>query len=430
MQEEPEELLSLSTSYPWCKLHSQLKKVSRELGCQGNRPKARPATDQLFDTVRPSAPFWGKIHASCDSFHNGKESFYFILLLMFNPSSFVSVESVTSGHPDKVCDQISDAVLDACLAQDPNSRVAVECFGGHGLLVIGGEVTTTAKVDYTQIAREVYQSIGYADPLEIILRVVEQSPDIAQGVDTGGAGDQGIMYGFATDETAEFLPKPVVLAQALAKNLEQLRRDDPACSWLGPDGKTQVTFEGTELRSVLVSTQHLPTIEQTEIRTQLIQKLIEPLISESRAIEILTNPTGAFVMGGFAADTGLTGRKIMVDTYGGLAPHGGGAFSGKDPSKVDRSAAYMCRFVAKNLVARGLAKRCLVSVAYAIGRAEPLMVEAQDENGRSISGVREEFDFRPRAIIERLGLLRPIYKQTAAYGHFGKSGLPWEEIVV
>jgi S-adenosylmethionine synthetase len=350
--------------------------------------------------------------------------------MIINPRQY-TVESVTSGHPDKVCDQISDAILDECLKQDPKSRVAVESFGGHHMIVVAGEVTSTAKVDYEAIARQVYKDIGYDDPtLKVIINVVQQSPDIAQGVDTGGAGDQGIMYGFATDETPEFLPKGVVLAQKMAKKLEDLRTSG-TLPWLRPDGKTQVTFRDGKLITALVSTQHSEDVTQEQIRAGLMENLFKPLLgAEADTIEILVNPTGLFVQGGFDADTGLTGRKIMVDTYGGLAPHGGGCFSGKDPSKVDRSAAYMCRFVAKNVVAQGLAKECTVSVAYAIGRAEPVMVEAINEKGESLADwVKERFDFKPRAIIERLQLQRPIYRQTAAYGHFGKAGLPWEEIV-
>ena len=350
--------------------------------------------------------------------------------MIIHPRQY-TVESVTSGHPDKVCDQISDAVLDACLAQDPKSRVAVESFGGHHMIVVMGEVTTNAKVDYEAIARQVYKDIGYDDPtLKVITNVVQQSPDIAQGVDTGGAGDQGIMYGFATDETPEFMPRGVVLAQGMAKKLEELRRSGEL-PWLRPDGKTQVTFRDGQIITALVSTQHAAEASEADVRAGLIEKLFKPMLNnEFDKIEVLVNPTGSFVQGGFDADTGLTGRKIMVDTYGGLAPHGGGCFSGKDPTKVDRSAAYMCRFVAKNAVAKKLAKECTVSVAYAIGRAEPVMVEALNEKGESIADwVVKNFDFKPRAIIERLQLQRPIYRQTAAYGHFGRPGLPWEEIV-
>ncbi|HEY9584368.1 MAG TPA: methionine adenosyltransferase [Candidatus Paceibacterota bacterium] len=346
-----------------------------------------------------------------------------------------TVESVTSGHPDKVCDQISDAVLDACLAQDPMSRVAVETFGSHGHLVIGGEVTTRAKIDYAKIAAAIYKKIGYDKPLEIKVVVAEQSPDIAMGVDTGGAGDQGIMYGYASDETPEYLPTGVVLTHKLAEGLEALRKSKKV-KWLKPDGKTQVTYINGKLKTVLVSCQHDKKVTQEEIKKVITAKLINPIVKKvtgklpAKDVNILVNPTGSFIPGGFEADAGLTGRKIMVDTYGGLAPHGGGAFSGKDLTKVDRSAAYMARYVAKNLVANGYAKQCLVSVAYAIGKVEPLMVSATDEKGKDLSKILEgKFDFRPKAIIEHLGLRQPIFSQTAAYGHFGKKGLPWEKVV-
>ncbi|MDP3957268.1 MAG: methionine adenosyltransferase [bacterium] len=348
---------------------------------------------------------------------------------MSHQHNLYTVESVTSGHPDKVCDQVSDAILDACLAEDPESRVAVETFGSHGRFYIGGEVTTKAKVDYAAIARKVYKEIGYDNELDIQAHVIEQSPDIAMGVDTGGAGDQGIMYGFATDETPEFLPKGVVLVHQLTEGLEKLRKSGEV-QWLRPDGKSQVTMLDGKIETILVSTQHAEDVTQEEIRQTLIDKLIAPLVGDVSDINIYINPTGRFVRGGFDSDTGLTGRKLMVDTYGGIILHGGGCFSGKDPSKVDRSAAYMCRYVAKNLVANGFAKECLVSVAYAIGKAEPLMVEALDENGKSLRDIAiKHFDFRPRAIMDTLQLRRPIYAQTAKYGHFGKAGLPWEEII-
>lgn len=347
---------------------------------------------------------------------------------MFHLLNYYTTESVTSGHPDKVCDQISDAILDECLRQDPKSRVAVETFGSHGKLMIGGEVTTNAKVDYEAIARKVYADIGYDEPLDVLVHIAEQSGNIAQGVDTGGAGDQGIMYGYATDETKEMLPLGVVLSHALARRLEELRTTG-VLPWLKPDGKTQVTIRDGKVITALTSTQHAEEVSQEEIRKGLIEHLFTPIIPNAKDIEILVNPTGVFVLGGFAADAGLTGRKIMVDTYGGLIPHGGGAFSGKDPTKVDRSAAYMCRFAAKNLVANGYAKKALVTVAYAIGRVEPVMVEAFSEDGKNLSDiVAKHYDFRPLAIIERLGLRRPLYKETAAYGHFGVSGRPWEEI--
>jgi S-adenosylmethionine synthetase len=361
------------------------------------------------------------------------ERFFYVKLLikkyMINQPRIYTVESVTSGHPDKICDQISDAILDECLRQDPASRVAMESFGCHGLLVIGGELTSNAKIDYEKIGRDVYRSIGYFDDLKVITNVIQQSADIAQGVDTGGAGDQGIMYGYATNETPEFLPAGIVLVHKFTKGLENLRKSGEI-SWLLPDGKAQVTMAGDKIKTILISCQHQENVSQQEIRQALIEKLIKPLVGDITGIEVLVNPTGKFVIGGFVADTGLTGRKIMVDTYGGLYPHGGGAFSGKDPSKVDRSAAYMARFVAKNLVAAGQAQKCLVSAAYAIGQAEPVMVEAINEKGVSLAeGIKDKFDFRPRAIIERLNLLKPIYLQTASYGHFGKTGLPWEEII-
>lgn len=341
-----------------------------------------------------------------------------------------TAESVTSGHPDKICDQISDAILDEYLRRDPESRTGVECFGNHGMLVIGGEVTSTGTVDAEAVARAIYREIGYTDELQIMAHLVKQSPDIAQGVDTGGAGDQGIMYGYATAETQEFLPRPVVLAHALTRRLTDLRRHDPAYAWLGPDGKAQVTIDHGRITAVLVSTQHAADMSHDDVLVGVRDGVIAPIIGDLRDVEVLVNPTGRFVIGGFAGDSGLTGRKLMVDTYGGLIPHGGGAFSGKDPTKVDRSASYMTRFVAKNLVANGLAKNCLVSVAYAIGRAAPLMIRAVTGEGKDLSAlVREKFDFRPRAIIERLGLRRPMYLRTASGGHFGKDGLPWEEVI-
>jgi S-adenosylmethionine synthetase len=339
-----------------------------------------------------------------------------------------TTESVTAGHPDKVCDQISDAILDACLTEDPTSRVAVETFGSHGYMMLGGEVRTNAKIDYAGIAQKVYEDIGYTEKLNILEHVAVQSGDIAMGVDTGGAGDQGIMYGYATDETKEMLPLGVVLSHALARRLEKLRRDG-TLPWACPDGKTQVTISNGKVVTALTSTQHTEAVSQEKIKADLIEHLFTPVLGSLEGVEILVNPTGQFILGGFTADAGLTGRKIMVDTYGGLMPHGGGAFSGKDATKVDRSAAYMCRFAAKNLVANGYGKKVLVTVAYAIGRADPVMVEAFDDSGKDLSEiVQKNFDFRPRAIIERLGLTRPIFRETAAYGHFGVEGRPWETI--
>lgn len=344
-------------------------------------------------------------------------------------SKTYTVESVTSGHPDKICDQVSDAILDECLRQDPKSRVAIESFGAHGLFVVGGEVTTKAKFDAGKIARKIYKQIGYRDGLKVITNIIKQSPDIAMGVDTGGAGDQGIMYGYATDETKEFLPKAVVLVHKLTAGLEKLRKEKKI-KWLMPDGKAQITMKNGKIDTVLVSCQHNKSVTHDEIEKTLIQKLIKPTIGNLKGIKVLVNPTGRFEVGGFVADTGLTGRKLMVDTYGGMLPHGGGCFSGKDPTKVDRSGAYMCRYVAKNLVAKGLAKKCLVSVSYAIGKEKPLMIEAFNEKGKNLSSfVKKNFDFRPLSIMETLKLRQPIYLKTASYGHFGKEGLPWEKVL-
>ena len=350
----------------------------------------------------------------------------------FFMSKLKTAESVTSGHPDKICDQISDAILDSYLKKDPLSRVAVEAFGSHGLVVVGGEVTSKTKVPIKKIVKEVYDSIGYADKIKIVTNVVEQSPDIARGVDTGGAGDQGIMYGYATNETPEFLPRTVVYAHRLAQGLENLRRNNSLFSWLGPDGKTQVTMKDSDITDVLISCQHKPEMNLSQIRNLVTENLIRPSLGGGD-YRILINPTGIFTLGGFQADTGLTGRKIMVDTYGGLIPHGGGCFSGKDPSKVDRSAAYMARFVAKNIVANKYAGQCLVSIAYAIGKREPLMIEAETFGTGDDFSIRQKiiksFNFSPKGIIDLLGLQKPIYQKTAIYGHFGKPDLPWERIV-
>lgn len=351
---------------------------------------------------------------------------------MSNPSSssiWKTAESVTEGHPDKLCDQISDALLDAYLEQDPMSRVAIESFGCHGFILIGGEVTSNGQVAAESVARQVYKDVGYTDSPQVWTRIVKQSPDIAMGVNTGGAGDQGIMYGYATDETEEYLPKEIVLARKLTQGLARLRKTDPNFSWLRPDGKSQVTTNDNDIKTILISTQHSENISQPEIKQQLAETLIKPLIGDISDIEILVNPTGKFVLGGIHADTGLTGRKIMVDTYGGLIPQGGGCFSGKDPSKVDRSAAYMARHIAKNIVASGRAKKCLVSLAYAIGRAEPVMVGVDTFDEQDLTDyVREKYDLTPGGIIEYLDLRRPIYRDTASYGHFGKPEYSWERI--
>ena len=363
-------------------------------------------------------------------------------------------ESVTEGHPDKICDQIADAILDAIIADDKKARVACECMVKTGMAVVAGEITTRTYVDIPNIVRKTILDIGYNDgamgfdgvTCAVLTAIEKQSPDIAMGVDAGaskdqGAGDQGMMFGYATNETSELMPAPIHYAHALARRLAKVRKDG-TLGWLRPDGKTQVTveYEGDKpvrLDAVVVSTQHAPEISQRKIREALVESVIKPTLPTrmvDRRTKIFVNPTGRFVIGGPFGDAGVTGRKIIVDTYGGMGRHGGGAFSGKDPSKVDRSACYYARYVAKNVVASGVARRCEVQVAYAIGVAEPVSVLV-DTNGtgkipskRIAEIVREVFDLRPRAIIETLDLLRPIYKKTAAYGHFGRE-LPeftWE----
>ena len=377
-------------------------------------------------------------------------------------------ESVTEGHPDKIADQVSDAVLDAILSADPAGRVACETLLTTGLCVVAGEVTTREYVDIPTIARETIKGIGYdresfgfdGNTCGVIVAIDEQSPDIGQGVDLSeevrsgnsgedllnaqGAGDQGMMFGYACDETEVLMPLPIWLAHRMAERLAEVRRAD-VIPYLRPDGKTQVTFdyEGStpvRLRTVLISTQHAPGIDRDSmIRPDLIEHVIRPVVPErfrDDDYSVLVNPTGQFVLGGPHADTGLTGRKIIVDTYGGMARHGGGAFSGKDPSKVDRSAAYAARWVAKHVVASGAASRCEVQVAYAIGVAQPvsILVEtfgtSQVEPDRIEQAVRDVFDLRPAAIINELNLRQPIYQRTAAYGHFGRDepGFTWEHL--
>jgi S-adenosylmethionine synthetase len=346
---------------------------------------------------------------------------------MYIPKTY-TVESVTSGHPDKLCDQISDAIVDACLSQDKKSRVAIEVLAAHGVVYIGGEVTTKAFFNPRTIARRVYKRIGYKDKIKTVVNIVSQSPDISQGVDVGGAGDQGIMYGYATNETDEYLPKALVYAHKLTRGLENLRKSGNF-NWLMPDGKSQVTLHNGKVKTILISAQHTERVLRKQIEKELKKHLIKKVFGNLNGFNIYINPTGKFINGGIYADTGLTGRKIMVDTYGGIFPHGGGCFSGKDPTKVDRSGAYMARFAAKNMVAKGFAKKVLVSVAYAIGKKHPLMVEAYDEKGKRMSDiVKKNYDFRPLAIIERLNLRQPIYFETASYGHFGRKTFPWEQI--
>lgn len=369
---------------------------------------------------------------------------------------YLASESVTEGHPDKLCDQISDAVLDAYLAQDPKSRVACEVFACGNNIIIGGEISSKGKVDIESLARKVIKGIGYDSEekglnyktVKISLLVNEQSPDIAQGVLRDnpldqGAGDQGMMYGFACNETKSLMPLPIFLAHSFSHRLAEVRKNK-TIPFLGPDGKTQVTIEyrngiPKRVENILISSQHSPDISQEKLKNALEKKVIESVIPKNlidKNTKIFVNPTGRFVRGGPAADTGLTGRKIIVDTYGGLARHGGGAFSGKDPSKVDRSAAYAMRWVAKNIVSSGLAKKAEVKVAYAIGMASPLAFNVNTFGTGKISDneiskrVLRVFDFRPAAIIRDLNLLRPIYFKTASYGHFGRIDidLPWEKL--
>jgi len=384
---------------------------------------------------------------------------------MTSPHYFFTSESVSEGHPDKMCDQISDAVLDAILEQDPNARVACECATTTGLVIVMGEITTSAYVDIEKLVRQTVTDIGYtrgkfgfdADTCAVIVSIKEQSSDIAQGVDKAlearegrmseaeiaatGAGDQGMMIGFACDETEELMPLTISLSHKLTRRLSEARKKGQL-TWLRPDAKSQVTVEyayGKPKRvdTVVISTQHAPEISQEEIRAAVIEHIIKPVVPSELLDDktrIFVNPTGRFVTGGPLGDAGLTGRKIIVDTYGGVARHGGGAFSGKDPTKVDRSAAYMARYVAKNVVAAGLATRFEVQVSYAIGVAEPTSLAVEtfgtgvipDEQIEAL--IRKNFDLRPAAIIRDLNLRRPIYKQVAAYGHFGRNDLdvPWE----
>ncbi len=370
---------------------------------------------------------------------------------------FFTSESVSEGHPDKVADQISDSILDAILAQDPTARVAAETLCNTGLVVLAGEITTNANVDYIQVARNTLREIGYDNTdygidykgCAVLVAYDKQSPDIAQGVDKAhddgldqGAGDQGLMFGYACDETAELMPLPIHLSHRLVERQSQLRRDG-RLNWLRPDAKSQVTLRYVDgkpdsIDTVVLSTQHDEEISLEKLREAVIEEIIKPVLPKhliKGAINFLVNPTGRFVIGGPQGDCGLTGRKIIVDTYGGAAPHGGGAFSGKDPSKVDRSAAYAGRYVAKNVVAAGLASKCLIQISYAIGVAKPTSVMVSTFGTGKISDekiaqlVSEHFDLRPKGIVKMLNLLRPIYRKTAAYGHFGREEpeFTWEQ---
>lgn len=373
-------------------------------------------------------------------------------------SYFFTSESVSEGHPDKVADQISDAILDAILAQDPLSRVAAETLCNTGLVVLAGEITTGANVDYIQVARDTIKGIGYDNTeygidykgCAVLVAYDKQSQDIAQGVDEGrgldleqGAGDQGLMFGYACDETPVMMPAAIHYAHRLVERQAQLRRDG-RLPWLRPDAKSQVTLRYVDdmphsVDTVVLSTQHAPDVAHESLREAVIEEIIKPVLPKallSGAVKYLVNPTGRFVVGGPQGDCGLTGRKIIVDTYGGAAPHGGGAFSGKDPSKVDRSAAYAARYVAKNVVAAGLASRCQIQVSYAIGVAKPTSIMVTTFGTGKISDERLEaliarhFDLRPKGIVQMLDLLRPMYKKSAAYGHFGRDDpeFSWERI--
>jgi len=370
--------------------------------------------------------------------------------------TYTTSESVTEGHPDKVCDQISDAVLDELIRQDPQSHVAIECLTTTGTVIVAGEISTTGYADIQGIARKTLKEIGYTNPefgidcddAGVLVSVHGQSPDIAQGVNEAkdheqGAGDQGMMYGFACDETEELMPLPITLAHRLTQRLAEVRKDGTIAE-IGPDGKSQVSVEYHDgvpkrITAVVISTQHLDTKSEEKLREEVIENVITPVCKEylDEETKMYVNPTGKFVIGGPEGDTGLTGRKIIVDTYGGVGRHGGGAFSGKDPSKVDRSGAYAARYVAKNIVAAGLAKKCEVQVSYAIGVAEPTSINIDTvgtntiPEERIIELVKQHFDLRPKAIIETLELKKPIYKRTAAYGHFGRApepdgGFSWE----
>ena len=371
-------------------------------------------------------------------------------------------ESVTEGHPDKLCDYISDSILDSYLAKDKNARVACETVAGKGEIFITGEITSTANVDIEQVVRDTIKEVGYADSeydidyrtCKIYINLSKQSPDIALGVDKSledkegkdveseGAGDQGLMFGYACDETEELMPLPISLAHKLSKRLTEVRREN-IIDYLRPDGKTQVTVEydgekPVRVDTIVVSTQHLPDVDMNVLKKDIIEKVIKPIVPANLLDEnakYFINPTGRFVIGGPLGDSGLTGRKIIVDTYGGAARHGGGAFSGKDPTKVDRSASYMARHIAKNIVANGYAKRCEIQIAYSIGVAKPVSIYVNTYGTNTIpeeeivEKINNTFDLTPRGIINYLDLQRPIYRQTTNYGHFGKKDLPWEKII-
>ncbi len=360
-------------------------------------------------------------------------------------------ESVSEGHPDKICDQVSDAVLDAMLAGDPFSRVACECFATTGMILIGGEITTNTYVDLQLLVRDVIRDIGYTEPglrfdadsVAILNTINQQSPDIKIGVDVGGAGDQGMMFGYAINETPELMPAAIIYAHKLVKKLADIRKNTTLMPYLKPDSKSQVTLEYDEnnkiqrVDTIVLSTQHSAGIPQGKIKEDILKYVISEVIPNELLddeTKVFVNPTGSFVIGGPHGDTGLTGRKIIVDTYGGKAPHGGGAFSGKDPTKVDRSAAYAARHLAKNIVAAGIAEECLIQLSYAIGIAQPISIFVQtNRNNKDLDFELGRFivnniDLTPRGIIDKFDLRKPIYRKTATYGHFGRNEFPWEKL--
>ncbi|OGU42078.1 MAG: methionine adenosyltransferase [Ignavibacteria bacterium GWB2_35_12] len=369
-----------------------------------------------------------------------------------NKTYLFTSESVSEGHPDKICDQISDAVLDAMLAKDPFSRVACECFVATGMVIIGGEIKTKTYVDLHRLARNVIAEIGYnkaeyrfdAESCSVINVINPQSPDISQGVDKGGAGDQGMMFGYACNETPEYMPAPIMYAHKIVKKLADIRKNQPKLMpYLRPDSKSQVTVEYSDkneilrIHTIVISTQHDPGVEQKKIREDLIEHVVKKvfpkkLIDDKTVYHV--NPTGSFVIGGPHGDTGLTGRKIIVDTYGGRAPHGGGCFSGKDPTKVDRSGAYAARHLAKNIVAAGITNECTIQLSYAIGVRKPISIFVNLHGSKTIGRselekfIIKNVDLTPDGIIKKFDLRRPIYRQTAVYGHFGKQNLPWEQL--
>lgn len=368
-----------------------------------------------------------------------------------NNTYLFTSESVSEGHPDKVCDQVSDAILDAMLKDDPNSRVACESFASTGLIVVGGEITTNTYVDLPHLVRSVINEIGYdnaglrfdGDSCAVMNVINHQSSDIAMGVDTGGAGDQGMMFGYASTETPEYMPAPIMYAHKLMQKLAEVRKAKKDMLYLRPDSKSQVTIEYGDdneilrVDTIVISTQHNPDVKQSQIHEDVIENIIKEIIP-SKYIDDNTkyhiNPTGNFVIGGPHGDTGLTGRKIIVDTYGGRAPHGGGAFSGKDSTKVDRSAAYAARHLAKNIVAAGIASECTIQLSYAIGVAQPVSILINTHGTSKVNRfelekfIKENIDLTPKGIIERLDLRKPIFRATAAYGHFGRNEFPWENL--